>query len=812
MMRITLRIVYLLVGLSAAVGARTTSAASTSAPSSGGDQPIAGKQLMLKDSPAAAKRSLSTLSSLSNDRKITLGGGNGSADDPTHFGGSLRVRTTTGDRFDSTYDLPTAGWRTIGAPGRNKGYRFTSKTGPINRIIVIPGRQVKVMGKGAFTATLSTDPKPVDVVLRTGATRYCMEFGRKARFRANKRFSATHAPAPASCPAVADWTTYGFDLTRNRFNPEEGLINAATVPMLDVRWFFSTGSGTAFVTASPSVVEGVVYIGAWNGTMYALDAFSGQPLWTFNINDPNPEDRGGFPGIQASATVVDGVVYFGAADANVYALDALTGAFKWKHSVGDPDPTVEGAHVWSSPAVFNGKVYVGKSSHRDAPCVRGAIIALDAATGAEVWRFDPLPERICGTDTQKPCTTDADCSGSSCVPFLVCRSGSGEQTQSLLCASDADCTAPATCQPPLGGGLTSSAAIDAGRGALYADFGDCVGSGNTGFSNSLVALDAETGALRWAFSPIPSGNLGDLDFISSPNLFTASIGTTPTPLVGVGSKNGVYYAVEQDTGALVWQQAVVPGGEAGGFSGSTGVASGKIYAGTFTGPPFIFALDDTNGAVAWQCPNTVCNTSSFGPAGIAAGVVFVGDNANQLRAFDAATGALLRTLDLGGAISSGPAVVNDMVYVGAGTGGLSLLGITQQQQQGVYGLALQRQGATTTTTTPGATTTTTLGTGTGAHTVMVGDGGALVYTPANLTIQVGDTVRWVWGSSGHSVVSGTNGNADNQFCSPSNTGCDNPPLSSKGATYEHTFTQAGTFPYYCSVHFTLGMTGTITVQ
>jgi polyvinyl alcohol dehydrogenase (cytochrome) len=685
MTHITLRIVCLLVGLSAAGGARTTSASSTSAPSSGGDQPIAGKQLMLKDSPAAAKRSFSTLSSLSNDRKITLGGGNGSADDPTHFGGSLRVRTATGDRFDSTYDLPAAGWRTIGAPGRNKGYRFTSKTGPINRVMVIPGRQVKVMGKGAFTATLSTDPKPVDIVLRTGATRYCMEFGRKARFRANKRFSATHAPAPASCPAVADWTTYGFDLTRNRFNPEEGLINAATVPMLDVRWFFSTGSGTAAVTASPSVVEGVVYVGAWNGTMYALDAFSGQPLWTFNINDPNPEDRGGFPGIQASAAVVDDVVYFGAADANVYALDALTGTLKWRHSVGDPDTSVEGAHVWSSPAVFNGKVYVGKSSHLDNPCVRGAVIALDAETGAEVWRFDPLPDRICGTNTQQPCTTDADCSGSSCVPFLVCRSTSGEQPQSLLCASDADCTAPATCQQPLGSGVTSSAAFDAGRGAVYVDLGDCVGSGNTGFSNSLVALDAETGALRWAFSPIPSGNLGDLDFIASPNLFTASIGTTPTPLVGVGSKNGVYYAVDQDTGALVWQQAVVAGGGLGGFNASTAVAFGNVYAGTFTGPPFIFALGDTNGAVAWQCPTAECNTSSFGPPGIAAGVVFVGDEAGQLRAFDATTGALLRKLDLGGSISSGPAVVNDMVFVGAGTGSTFGMG----QQQGVYGLALQ---------------------------------------------------------------------------------------------------------------------------
>src|SRR5262249_49117335 len=444
MMPIALRVVALLVGLSPAVVATTITTAA-------GDQVLTGKQLVLRDSPDLAKRSIS---GGSKDPTITLGGGNGSADDPTLFGGSVRVRTATGDRFDSTYNLPKAGWATIGAPGRNKGYRFTSKTGPIKRVMVKPGRRVKVIGTGAFTATLSTNPNPVDVVLRTGAKRYCVEFGGVATFRAGKPVSAKDSRAPAACPALADWPTYGFDLTRNRFNPQEGLINATTLSRLKVRWFFSTGSGTAAVSASRSVVEGVVYVGSWNGTMYALDAFSGQPLWTFNINDPHPEDRNGVPGIKSWAAVANAVVYFGGADANVYALDAQTGALAWKTSLGDPATSVEGAHVWTSPAVFHRKVYVGKASHLDNPCVRGALVALDAATGAEIWRFEPLPEHICATAPQKPCMTDTDCSGSSCVPFMVCPARSGEQPQTQLCASDADCTMPATCQRPLGGAVT----------------------------------------------------------------------------------------------------------------------------------------------------------------------------------------------------------------------------------------------------------------------------------------------------------------------------------------------------------------------
>lgn len=95
--------------------------------------------------------------------------------------------------------------------------------------------------------------------------------------------------------------------------------------------------------------------------------------------------------------------------------------------------------------------------------------------------------------------------------------------------------------------------------------------------------------------------------------------------------------------------------------------------------------------------------------------------------------------------------------------------------------------------------------------VSVGQGG-LTFSPQNLTIVAGDTVRWTWASSGHTVTSGTGGVADNKFCSPTDTSCATAPTTNSGGTYSHTFTTAGSFPYFCRPHAGAGMTGTITVQ
>lgn len=125
--------------------------------------------------------------------------------------------------------------------------------------------------------------------------------------------------------------------------------------------------------------------------------------------------------------------------------------------------------------------------------------------------------------------------------------------------------------------------------------------------------------------------------------------------------------------------------------------------------------------------------------------------------------------------------------------------------------------ATSSTGTAPSTTSTTMGPG--VHIVMVGPNNMLVFDPATLPIHVGDTVRWMWASDLHSVVSGTvdplptnTEHPDGLFCSPSNTNCSTLQVSFTGATYEHTFTTAGTFPYFCAPHGSLGMVGTIMVQ
>ena len=123
-------------------------------------------------------------------------------------------------------------------------------------------------------------------------------------------------------------------------------------------WRFRTGGS---VDSSPTVVDGMVYIGSRDSFLYALNEADGEMLWRYKTDAR----------VSTTAEVADGVVYFGSADGHLYALDAASGELLWRK--------LTGLEVYSSPAVTKGTVYFGSAD--------GYLYALDIADGKERWRF-----------------------------------------------------------------------------------------------------------------------------------------------------------------------------------------------------------------------------------------------------------------------------------------------------------------------------------------------------------------------------------------------------------------------------------------
>lgn len=204
---------------------------------------------------------------------------------------------------------------------------------------------------------------------------------------------------------VEDWPKYRRDLANTGRSAETG-ISSANIGLFALKWKFNTST---LVSASPAVATvntpagpvRNVYVGNWNGAFFAINADTGQKGWSFHIDKVSGCSNSATINttiIGSSAAVVDGVVYFGAANGYVYALDAATGSLVWKVQLGDP---CQGYFIWSSPAVSNGMVYFGVASFNDTPCVPGQMVALTAGAtgGTRLWTFDAIDQSTCPTGT-----------------------------------------------------------------------------------------------------------------------------------------------------------------------------------------------------------------------------------------------------------------------------------------------------------------------------------------------------------------------------------------------------------------------------
>ncbi len=136
-----------------------------------------------------------------------------------------------------------------------------------------------------------------------------------------------------------NWTQFHYGPRHQGCNPYETVLSPSTVAGLNEAWRYTTGGSITY--SSPAVPNGVVYVGSFNGKLYALNASTGTEKWHYITGTA----------IYSSPAVANGVVYVGSNDKNLYALNASTGNLLWSSTAGDA--------ITSSPAIVDGEVYVG---------------------------------------------------------------------------------------------------------------------------------------------------------------------------------------------------------------------------------------------------------------------------------------------------------------------------------------------------------------------------------------------------------------------------------------------------------------------
>ncbi len=469
-------------------------------------------------------------------------------------------------------------------------------------------------------------------------------------------------------------------------------ITPGNVAQLQLKWDFPLANGT--VSASPVVANGLVYAGAWNGIMYALDPDDGSVVWSFDTGS------GGI-GIQSTALVTPNLngdpapdVCFGDSSAHVWCRDGLDGSAIWDKLVGNP--AVD--HIWSGLATASGRLFVSVASHSDNPCTQGRLVALDLATGADLWTLQTVPDMICDTDT------------------------------AIECTDDSDCPAGGTCVEALGAGVTATVSTNPAGSAVYMNTVGCFTFPSVGDSDSMFKIDAATGGVVWKTRVDPPEQFGscsndasidcgtdadcgasntcttkmfyhDFGFLNGPIPVEVPDGLGTKTILISGSKNGTLYALNETNGSVAWTNAVqpkpiTPGFAAFGlFNGPLAVAGGRVHAALYQlSPNRVCDLDHTQGCnddgdcTAGTClplpdhlqtfdatDGSTLWTDEIGVAwsgvGAANGVVSSGTNVSaEFYAYSAATGVRLATFPIPAPSVSVARVDGDTLYVGYGLG------------------------------------------------------------------------------------------------------------------------------------------------
>jgi glucose dehydrogenase len=341
----------------------------------------------------------------------------------------------------------------------------------------------------------------------------------------------------AGAARTGDWPYYGHDPGARRFSPLTQ-ISPQNVAMLTRAWTFDTGAGGMQVT--PLVIDGVMYVTA-GANIFALEPETARVLWKFSNTDMSRRGLAYWPGDAQT-----GARFFtGAGDGRMIAVDVKTGTLAAEFGTGGSidlkaSVSVDGGKgsfgLPSPPAVYRDIVITGGTNGEGAPAtgrLYGDVRGWDARTGRMLWTFHTVPR------PGEP--------GSETWPEGAYKNRSGTNAWGFM-------------------------TVDVARGLVFvplgsptADFYGADRHGNNLYGNSLVALDATTGKLKW-YQQLVHHDLWDYDPAAPPTLVEARRGGQAIPAVAQTTKMGLLFMFNRVTGEPLFgmeelpvPQTVVPG-------------------------------------------------------------------------------------------------------------------------------------------------------------------------------------------------------------------------------------------------------------
>lgn len=495
------------------------------------------------------------------------------------------------------------------------------------------------------------------------------------------------APTDAELSEVAasDWLHFNRTYSGDRYSPLAA-INVTNAAKLTPKCVLQLGEIGSFET-SPIVYGGRMYLTTSHKTV-AADAKTCALLWSQTYVPVGPEHITSNRGV----ALYRGTVYRGTTDGHLLALDANDGKVVWDSEVADPN---SGYYISAAPLVFDGRLYVGEGGADHG--IKGHIHAIDAASGKEVWKFDVIPTgNEPGADTWS----------------------GGQETG--------------------GGSSWSSMAVDTARRVVFAptgnpgpDFNPVNRRGENLYTDSVVALNADTGELLWYVQQVP-GDIHDWDTAAAPAIYAQD----GREYMAVASKNGFLYIYDRATHQVLAQASTMtrvnvdtpfnmttavrycPGG-LGQWNGPAyspkermlfvGAAErcdtiqlaepryvrGQLFFGGLLKPGqnekpsgVVRGIDAAQGTESW-----VYHCSSVIVAGVtptAGGLLLSGDGAGNFLVFAARTGKVLYRFQTGGGIAGGISTYTvdgeQLIAVPSGNSSRAVWGTTGSATVLVFGI------------------------------------------------------------------------------------------------------------------------------